>query len=78
MRVSAAGDPQRRLSGLGDPSLAFRVPLRVWLLAALPAVRVDVESHGLALLVDDVVHCVLDLFRVPQIAGTAVIGPAAL
>ena len=63
--------------GLGDPSLAFRVPSRVGLLAAWPAVRVDMEGHGVALLVYYVVHCIVDLFGVPQIARAAVIGPAA-
>ena len=59
------------------PSLAFRVLIRGVLFAALPAVRVDVAGHGLALLVDDVVHCVVDLYGLPEIAGAAVIGPAA-
>ena len=62
--------------GLGDPSLAFRVPIRVGRLIAFPTVRVEVEGHGVALSVDDVIHCVVDLLGLPKIAGAAVIGPA--
>ena len=46
-------------------------------MAALPTVRVEVESDWLTLLVGDVIHCIVDLFGVPKIAGAAVIGPTA-